>query len=121
MTRKEETIEEQLVPFGQIKDVKISNNEEDSTRDGKDYLNFSSKTKTYSIDGKEVALSDQLNNFHKKMNKVILDNIAIQKEKERLQEENGQLKDLIQQYVNGLNVNADILNEDNPLLVINGR
>lgn len=68
-----------------------------------------------------VPSYDRLSNFYRKYNKILLDNIAINKEKERLALENAQLQDLIQQYLEGLHVNDDVLAHENPLMVINGR
>jgi predicted component of type VI protein secretion system len=68
-----------------------------------------------------VAPNDRLANFYKQYNKILLDNIAIAKEKERLALENTQLQDLIQQYLNGTQLAGDTLREDNPLFVVNGR
>jgi chromosome segregation ATPase len=68
-----------------------------------------------------VPHADRLTNFYRKYNKILLDNIAINKEKERLQVENAQLQDLIQQYLSGMKISDDILAEDNPLFVVNGR
>ena len=68
-----------------------------------------------------VPHADRLANFYRKYNKILLDNIAISKEKERLQIENSQLQDLIQQYLNGMKISDEILSEDNPLFVVNGR
>ena len=68
-----------------------------------------------------VPASERLSNFHKKLNKVLLDNIAINKEKNRLILENKQLEDLISQYLAGTTLSEDILLNDNPLFVVNGR
>lgn len=64
---------------------------------------------------------NRLANFYRKFNKILLDNIAISKEKERLLLENAQLQDLIQQYISGTQLTQDTLAEDNPLFVVNGR
>ena len=71
--------------------------------------------------GSAVAPPDRLTNFYRRYNKVLLDNIAIEKEKERLQLENAQLQDLIQQFIDGTRLNESVLAEDNPLFVVNGR
>ncbi|KAJ1401596.1 hypothetical protein B484DRAFT_405674, partial [Ochromonadaceae sp. CCMP2298] len=63
----------------------------------------------------------RLTNFYRRYNKILLDNVAISKEKERLGLENAQLTDLIQQYVQGTQLSDDVLAEDNPLFVVNGR
>ena len=68
-----------------------------------------------------VLYPDRLANFYRKYNKVLLDNIAINKEKERLMHENAQIEDLIQQYISGTRITADTLAGDNPLFVVNGR
>jgi dynein regulatory complex subunit 2 len=68
-----------------------------------------------------VPPEDRMSNFHRKYNKALLDTIAIDKEKQRLTEENAQLQDLITQFINGTRVSDAILSDDNPLFVINGR
>jgi hypothetical protein len=71
--------------------------------------------------GQYVQASERLAKFYRLYNKVLLDNIAINKERSRLAEENSQLEDLIAQYTEGLALSHNILQEDNPLFVINGR
>jgi len=68
-----------------------------------------------------VAISDRLANFYRKYNKTLLDNIAIDKEKQRLLQENAQLEDLIQQFLDGTKISNSTFAEDNPVFVINGR
>jgi uncharacterized protein (DUF3084 family) len=68
-----------------------------------------------------VMPADRLSHFYRRYNKILLDNIAIGKEKERLSLENSQLKDLIQQYVQGTHLSDEVLAGDNPLFVVNGR
>lgn len=68
-----------------------------------------------------VTPNDRLANFYKQYNKILLDNIAIAKEKERLMLENAQLQDLIGQYLDGTRLTGDTLRDDNPLFVVNGR
>lgn len=65
--------------------------------------------------------NERLANFYRKYNKVMLDNVAIGKERERLELENAQLQDLIQQYMSGMLLDTTTLAEDNPLFVVNGR
>ncbi|EGR27764.1 hypothetical protein IMG5_189650 [Ichthyophthirius multifiliis] len=61
-----------------------------------------------------------LNNFYKRYNKVLLDKLAIDKQKENLQKDNKLLKSLLKQYLDGISLNDDVLkNENNPLLVVN--
>jgi hypothetical protein len=68
-----------------------------------------------------VPPSERLAKFYRIYNKVLLDNISIDKERTRLNEENAQLEDLLSQYVEGLGLNQKTLDEDNPLFVVNGR
>ena len=68
-----------------------------------------------------VPPSERLAKFYRIYNKVLLDNIAIDKERTRLSEENAQLEDLIAQYLDGLSLNQRVLDNSNPLFVVNGR
>lgn len=68
-----------------------------------------------------IAPEDRLWNFHRKYNQALLDCLAIEREKNRLERENAQLQDLITQFINGTRVSDEILSTDNPLFVVNGR
>jgi hypothetical protein len=52
-----------------------------------------------------------LENFWKKFNKVLLDNAAIHQEKFHLQNENSKLRALLKQYLDGISVNDDVMNQ----------
>ena len=79
-----------------------------------------------------------LENFWKRHNKVLLDKLALDREKQTLENENSQLKALLKQYLDGelvtqnsttliyyanhsigISVNDEILNQSNPLFVVN--
>jgi len=62
-----------------------------------------------------------LDNFWKRYNKALLDKLAIEKEKQRLQKENGDLQSILKQYIDGISVNEVVMGNLNPLLVVNGR
>ena len=62
-----------------------------------------------------------LDNFYKRYNKVLLDKLAIEKQKATLEKENMFFKSLLKQYLDGVSVNDDVLNSNNPLLVINSK
>jgi dynein regulatory complex subunit 2 len=68
-----------------------------------------------------IVPADRLSNFHRRVNKITLDTVALTKEKERLDSENAKLQDLITQYVNGTRIDDRILQQDNTLFVVNGR
>ena len=63
----------------------------------------------------------QLDNFYKRYNKANLDKLAIQKQKATLEKENLFFKNLLKQYLDGVSVNDDVINNNNPLLVVNNR
>ena len=63
----------------------------------------------------------QLDNFYKRFNKANLDKLAIQKQKATLEKENLFFKNLLKQYLDGVSVNDDVINNNNPLLVVNNR
>ena len=75
----------------------------------------------WSKNGRPVPPSDRLSNFYRKYNQAMLDTIAIEKERERLSTENTQLEDLIQQFISGTQLSETVLDEENPLFVVNGR
>lgn len=53
---------------------------------------------------------------------MLLDKAAIDKEKARLQKENDDLRAVLKQYLDGISVNDDVLNNPvNPLMVVNQR
>ena len=137
LARKMETEQEQVLPFASevAVDEPPPNNSADRKTKKKD-KDKKNKEKEYSAAQSSVwsppnAISpdeetfvvpeDRMLNFHRKYNKALLDTIAIDKEKQRLAEENAQLQDLISQFINGTRVSDAILNEDNPLFVVNGR
>lgn len=73
------------------------------------------------IIGVDTNLYDEiesLKNFWKRYNKVLLDNIAIKKQKEFLEKQNEVLKSMLRQYYNGFTVNNKVLTQENPLIII---
>ncbi len=60
-----------------------------------------------------------LENFWKRYNKVLLDKVALDKEKMTLLEENQRLRTVLKQYLDGISVNDEILSQGNPLFVVN--
>lgn len=68
-------------------------------------------------------MKDYLNleNFWKRYNKVNLDKLSLEKQKQMLSTENAQLRLLIRQYLDGISVNNEVLANPNPLLIINNR
>jgi hypothetical protein len=55
----------------------------------------------------EFQLLDQ---FYKRFNKVLLDKLAIDKQKTTLEKENMFFKSLLKQYLDGVSVNDDVMN-----------
>ena len=49
----------------------------------------------------------------------LLDVNAIEREHDRLSHENGDLRSILKQYLDGISVNEDVINNPNPLLVVN--
>lgn len=52
---------------------------------------------------------------------MLLDKLAIEKQKGTLEKENMFFKSLLKQYLDGVSVNDDVLNANNPLLVVNNK
>uniref|UniRef100_K3X0D8 Dynein regulatory complex subunit 2 n=1 Tax=Globisporangium ultimum (strain ATCC 200006 / CBS 805.95 / DAOM BR144) TaxID=431595 RepID=K3X0D8_GLOUD len=68
-----------------------------------------------------VSEWEYLDLFWKRYNKVQLDDLAIQREKARYENENCELQAILKQYLDGISVNDTVMNSSNPLLVVNGR
>ena len=79
------------------------------------------KARAIGDDGKPVKEWNYLDRFYRRYNKVLLDKLAIAKEKERLERENHDLQAILKQYLDGISVNEDVMRGPNPLLVVNGR
>ncbi|KAL8575855.1 hypothetical protein ACOMHN_014860 [Nucella lapillus] len=62
-----------------------------------------------------------LDNFWKRYNKVLLERLALEKEKQTLQEQNCRLRKLLKDYLDGVSVNDEVLNRRNTLLVVNNK
>jgi len=73
------------------------------------------------ITPEQFAEFGYLNNFYKRTNKVQLDKIAIEKQKDQLEKENQILKTMLKQYLDGISLNDEVLRTPNPLLVVNDR
>ncbi|KAJ3183720.1 Dynein regulatory complex subunit 2 [Gaertneriomyces sp. JEL0708] len=109
MNRKLETEEEKILPFY---------NESWKEELDQEVLETAEKLAPSVQLPKEFAAMEQ---FHKRFNKVSLDRLALEKQRTHLQEENSHLKLLLKQYLDGISVNEEVLEQANPLVVINGR
>ena len=145
LSRKMETTTEMIMPFippeveGSAdvvgKSAKVNQEEEENddfnentprpisshVNHGNNVLPPAYQSSSVTADGSFVDFTDRMANFYRKYNKIILDNIAIENERNRLIQENAQLEDLIQQFLDGNKLTGDILADDNPLFVVNGR
>jgi sulfur relay (sulfurtransferase) DsrC/TusE family protein len=117
LCRKFETEREKVLPFYISRDLtqelendEIAFDDEDLKEDVKKELNDTC-----------IDEWNYLDNFFKRFNKVKLDHLAIEQEKQRLEKENLQLRSILKQFLDGVSVNEDVLANPNPLLVVNGR
>lgn len=111
MCRKLETEEEKILPFYASS---LSQEEEQEIQQA-----------LFEKPGSELAdaMKDYLSleNFWKRYNKVLLDKVSLDKEKQMLSTENAQLRLLLKQYLDGISVNDEVLSNANPLFIINNR
>lgn len=111
MCRKLETEEEKVLPFYASS---LTQEEQDDVQDA--------VTEPPSEQLASVMYEYQgLENFWKRYNKVLLDKVALDKEKNTQLQENQQLRTLLKQYLDGISVNDEILSQVNPLFVVNHR
>lgn len=114
LTRKLETEREKVLPF-----YASSVEEEERAAVDAEKVRNSLQSAAASKDGQPIDEWNCLDNFFKRYNKVLLDVMAIEREKERLRNENGDLRSILKQYLDGISVNEDVINNPNPLLVVN--
>merc|ERR1711988_688703 len=109
LCRKLETEKEKVLPFYQSDEVTLDDPPEIPVE---------------KIEGMKKAKYNEfqlLDNFYKRYNKVLLDKLAIEKQKATLEKENMFFKSLLKQYLDGVSVNDDVINANNPLLVVNSK
>merc|ERR1711916_28293 len=139
LARTMETDEERVWPFREPQDVEEGNNNPgDCIEDYNEEEDFNVscvmtkivpsqhqinplQTSTFTEEDKYVPAEERLGKFYNKYNRILLDCIAVDTEKVRLEEENAQLEDLIHQYLDGTKLTGNTLKGDNPLYVLNGR
>lgn len=72
--------------------------------------------------GREVEEHRYLDNFFKRLNKVLLERNALANERSRLEEENDELKRILKAYLDGISVGPETMADPtNPLLIVNQR
>ena len=108
LCRKLETEKEKVLPFYQ------------SDPDSMEQAEVNVE-KIAGLDANAYNEFQMLDSFYKRFNKVHLDKLAIQKQKATLEKENLFFKNLLKQYLDGVSVNDDVINNNNPLLVVNNR
>lgn len=136
LVRKLETERERVLPFyhSTLADEKEANELTENVR-----LAVRAEQSSASDDGDDAVLRDfqpqgactasglvvseweYLDLFWKRVNKVQLDDLAIQRERARIESENRELQAILKQYLDGVSVNDTVMNSSNPLLVVNGR
>lgn len=75
----------------------------------------------YDQHNRRVDTYDAMDNFWKRYNKVLLDKLAVDRERQMLEAENLELRAILKQYLDGLSVNEEVLSQDNTLLIVNSR
>ncbi|KAH0792431.1 Coiled-coil domain-containing protein [Histomonas meleagridis] len=109
MARKLETESEQILPFPQTivdTDPEIKSQMQQ----------FKLQLKG---DSKYVAESDLFDNFYRRYNKVLLDKLSLQREKEALTQKNLALKSMLKKYMAGMGISPDLMNKPNTLFIVN--
>jgi hypothetical protein len=70
-------------------------------------------------DTQYVAESDLFNNFYRRYNKVLLDKLALQREREALSEHNKRLRNMIKKYTGGMGISHDLQTRPSTLFIVN--
>lgn len=114
LTRKFETEREKVLPF-----YESSAEEEEKAANDAAEVRKQLQSSATGKDGQPIEEWNYLDNFFKRYNKVLLDVMAIERERDRLANQNGDLRSILKQYLDGISVNEDVINNPNPLLVVN--
>lgn len=62
-----------------------------------------------------------MENFWKRYNKVKLEQLSLQHRRAQLLETNRKLREMLQQYLDGISVSDEVLGQLNPLFIVNHR
>jgi hypothetical protein len=113
LTRKLETEREKVLPFyeSSVEQEELAASEAAEVR--KSLQSVATK------EGQPHEEWAYLDNFFKRYNTVLLDVMAVERERDRLASQNGDLRSILKQYLDGISVNEDVINNPNPLLVVN--
>jgi len=114
MTRKFETEREKVLPF-----YESSVEEEEKAATDAAEVRKALQSSAAGKDGAPIEEWNYLDHFFQRFNKVMLDVMAIEKERDRLGKQNSDLRSILKQYLDGISVNEDVINSPNPLLVVN--
>lgn len=143
MNRKLETEKEKVQPF-YSSSVAIEDEQAEETegeeKEGKQEeekeVEMESKlnqvtTTHLSEEGQPIGAWSRLDKFYQRYNKVLLDKMALESEKTKLEEENQNLRLIlkvtvfkgskVQQYIDGVSVNDEVIRNPNSLFVVNGQ
>ncbi|CEG48042.1 uncharacterized protein PHALS_05519 [Plasmopara halstedii] len=131
LVRKLETERERVLPFYQstladehdahdlTESVRLALRTENSRQDEADQMLDYQPQGLHN--GTPVSEWEYLDLFWKRHNKVLLDEITLRREKDRVAAENRELQTILQQYLAGISIGPTVLDGANPLLVVNGR
>jgi hypothetical protein len=61
-----------------------------------------------------------LDRWHTRYNRVVMDRLALQQQRDTLKANKEALQTMLRQYLDGISVSKDIMDSANPLLVVNG-
>ena len=135
LCRKQETENEKVLPFSTI-ETEAQDEEGTQAESSKpappagipeaiaEEKSVSAQISSYGVDenGDKVPEWDYLNQFFKRFNRVQIDNAAIGKEKMKLEASNRDLRNILKQYLDGISVNKDVMDDPtNPLFVVNDK
>ncbi|XP_047404639.1 dynein regulatory complex subunit 2 isoform X2 [Sciurus carolinensis] len=107
--RKYETEEEKVLPF--YSSVLTPKVQEETEEQNPEELTMELARVMVDYTGME--------NFWKRYNKVKLEQLSLQHRRAQLLEINGKLREMLKQYLDGISVSDEVLNQFNPLFIVN--
>jgi chromosome segregation ATPase len=118
LNRKLESEREKILPF-EVTDTALAN----VPKVPKDLTAEAAALSSYAKGKQGQALEEwnMLDEFFKRFNKVLLDKLALDQEHSKLNRENGDLRSILKQYLDGISVTEEGMAQHNSLLVVNNR
>ncbi|KAI8803969.1 hypothetical protein BJ742DRAFT_742477 [Cladochytrium replicatum] len=121
MNRKLETEQEKVMPFAVVVSAEGDQRDGGSGEGEVESVVLNSSRPNSAKQVVQLPREYQaMEQFYKRFNRVMLDKLALEKQRGALREENEHLRSILKQYLDGISVSEEVMQRLNPLMVVNG-